>query len=94
MAKVSTQVRIDSNIKNSANELFASLGIDMSTAINIFLHQCILCDGLPFPVEKPRYSQELREAVDEAHRIARDPNVKGYSSMEELRSALLSDDAD
>ena len=48
-----TQVRIDSEIKRQANELFSSLGLDMSSAINLFLYQCVLRNGLPFPVELP-----------------------------------------
>ena len=42
MATVPTQVRIDGNVKKQANELFAQLGLDMSSAMNIFLRQCIL----------------------------------------------------
>ncbi len=34
-----TQIRIDSDIKKQANELFSSLGLDMSTAVNLFLYQ-------------------------------------------------------
>lgn len=85
-----TQVRIDADIKKQAAELFSSLGLDMSSAINLFLHQCVLRGGLPFRVEMPGYSQEMLEAMSEAKRIARDPDVKGYTSMEELKKALES----
>ena len=85
-----TQVRIDADIEKQAAELFSSLGLDMSSAINLFLHQCVLRGGLPFRVEMPGYSQEMLEAMSEAKRIARDPDVKGYSSMEELKKALES----
>ncbi len=72
-----TQIRIDSEIKKQANELFATLGLDMSTAVNLFLHQCVLRGGLPFRVEQPRYSDEALEAMAEAIRISKDPNAKG-----------------
>ena len=88
---VQTQVRIDSNVKKQANELFSSLGLDMSSAVNLFLHQCILRGGLPFSVELPNYRPETLSAMEEAKRISRDPNVKGYSSMEELKKALMED---
>ena len=39
MAKVSTNVSIDADIKKQAQELFAELGMDLSTAINIFIRQ-------------------------------------------------------
>ena len=84
MATVPTQVRIDEDVKKSAAELFAQLGMDMSGAINIFLKQCILKNGLPFAVELPKYKPEVLEAMEEAKRISRDPNVKGYTDLEEL----------
>ncbi|KAA5635004.1 type II toxin-antitoxin system RelB/DinJ family antitoxin, partial [Pseudomonas aeruginosa] len=49
-ATAPTQIRIDSTIKEQANSLFSSLGLDMSSAVNIFLRQCILRGGLPFAV--------------------------------------------
>lgn len=51
MATAQTQIRIDTNIKKEAVSLFSSLGLDMSSAVNLFLHQCILHGGLPFAVE-------------------------------------------
>lgn len=84
MATVPTQIRIDEEVKKSAVELFAQLGMDMSGAINIFLKQCILKNGLPFAVELPKYKPEVLAAMEEAKRISRDPNVKGYTDLEEL----------
>ena len=60
----------------------------MSTAINLFLHQCVLRGGLPFNVKLPRYSPCALDAIDEARRISRDPDVKGYPNMDELKNAL------
>ena len=88
MAKTPTQVRIDTDIKREATALFASLGLDMSSAVNLFLHQCVLRGGLPFAVEVPQYSDKTLSAMAEARRISRDPDVKGYSSTEELKAAL------
>ena len=88
MPTVQTQIRIDSGVKKQANELFNELGLDMSGAVNIFLRQCILRGGLPFKVEVPQYSKELLSAADEAKRISRDPDVPGYTSMEDLKKAL------
>ena len=88
MAKTPTQIRIDADIKQQATDLFNNLGLDMSSAVNLFLHQCVLRGGLPFTVEMPSYSQRTLDAMDEARRISRDPDVKGYTSMDELRKAL------
>ena len=88
MATVATQVRIDRNIKDQAAALFSGLGLDMSGAINLFLHQCVLRGGLPFAVEMPQYSRRTLAAMEEARRISRDPNVQSYDSMDELKKAL------
>lgn len=55
MTTTPTQIRIDSEIKQKANVLFKRLGLDMSGAVNMFLYQCVLRGGLPFPVEVPEY---------------------------------------
>ena len=88
MATIPTQIRIDADIKKQATDLFNDLGLDMSGAVNLFLHQCVLRGGLPFRVEMPRYSKLTLDAMDEARRISRDPDVRGYTSMDELRKAL------
>ena len=92
MATTPTQIRIDSTVKEQATILFSELGMDMSSAVNIFLRQCILRGGLPFSVELPKYNQATLDAMAEARRISGDPNVKGYNSMEELKAALEADD--
>ena len=88
MSTVPTQIRIDADTKQQASALFGQLGLDMSSAVNLFLHQCLLRGGLPFPVEIPQYKPSVLDAMAEARRISRDPNVPGYSSMEELKAAL------
>jgi DNA-damage-inducible protein J len=49
MAKT-IQVRVDDSMKNRADALFASLGLDTSTAIRMFLTAAMEMDGLPFPI--------------------------------------------
>lgn len=84
----STQVRINPTIKKEANEIFSALGIDMSSAINMFLHQCILRGGLPFSVELPNYNKETIDAMIEAKKISSDSSAKSFSSMDELMKEL------
>ena len=88
MSTTPTQIRIDADIKKQATALFNELGLDMSSAVNLFLHQCVLRGGLPFNVEMPHYSQRTLDAMEEARRISRDPDVPGYTNMDELRKAL------
>ena len=63
MATAPTQIRIDADVKKEASVLFDKLGLDMSSAVNMFLHQCIIRGGLPFAVEIPQYSQKTIAAM-------------------------------
>ncbi len=90
-ATTPTQIRIDKNVKEQANALFANLGLDMSSAVNMFLRQCILRGGLPFAVEMPQYNQETLNAMTEARKISKDSSVSGYNNMADLINALEED---
>ena len=58
------QICINADLKKQATELFEELGLDMSSAVNLFLHQCILYGGLPFAVEVPRFNKQMLEAIE------------------------------
>ena len=88
MSTVPTQIRIDRDIKEQAGILFSGLGLDMSGAVNMFLHQCVLRGGIPFSVEMPHYKQSTLAAMEEARRISRDPNAPSYDNMDDLKRAL------
>ena len=50
MSTTNINIRVDNEIKKEAQNVFLSLGLDMSTAINIFLRQAIRLKSIPFPV--------------------------------------------
>lgn len=81
-------IRMDSELKAQAEELFAELGMSLSTAVHIFVRQSLREGGLPFQVRTERPNQETIAAMLEARRIARDPNVKHYSDVEEALREL------
>ena len=83
MKNVTTSIRIDSNTKQAATELLNELGLDLSSAVNIFLKQVVLQGGLPFQVKYPQYKPEVLEAMEEAEKLSRNPNTKKYSSFSE-----------
>ncbi len=58
MSTTNINIRVDSEIKSQAQEVFSSLGLDMTTAINIFLRQSIRQHGIPFPVSAEPVSVE------------------------------------
>ena len=88
MTNVPTQIRIDEKLKKQSVALFDELGIDMSSAVNMFLKQCVMRGGIPFDITVPRYKQEVLEAMEEAKEISRNPNTKKYSSFSEALKDL------
>ncbi len=88
MAATNLNIRTDKDIKDQAEQIFSELGLNMTTAINIFLRTAIREHGLPFPLKLDVPNATTAAAIEEGRRIASDSSVKGYSSMEELRAAL------
>ena len=90
MAKNTTNIsiRMDSELKKQADELFAELGMNLSTAFNIFVRQSLREGGLPFQVKVEQPNKETIAAMLEAERIAKDPSVKGYNDLDELFADL------
>ena len=50
------QARVDTELKNEASELFESLGLDMTTAIKVFLKRCLQEGGIPFEIRNNKES--------------------------------------
>ena len=48
MAKSKLSARVDSNTKEKANEIFQKLGMNLSTAVNVYLHSVVINQGIPF----------------------------------------------
>ena len=62
-------VQVDTKDKELATNILKDLGLNMSTAINMFIKQIIKKDGLPFEVRNPKPSKELLEALEEGETI-------------------------
>ena len=90
MAKTATiNMRINPEIKSDAEAIFASLGMTLTEAINIFLHKAVMEGGLPFDVRQPRYNAETEAAMREARDImAGKVKADSYESAAELFAAL------
>ena len=87
-ATTNFSVRMNSEIKEQCEALYGELGINLTTAINVFLRQSLRAGGFPFDVRLERPNQETIAAMLEAERLARDPAVKRYSNVEDALKAL------
>ena len=92
MAKVSTSISLDVDVKAKAQELFADFGLDLSTAINIFLRQSIRENGIPFPIQRDVPNADTIAAMKEAEEMAKNPeNYKRYDSFSDALKEVLED---
>ena len=67
MPNTSMNIRMDSEVKRQAQELFAQFGLDMTTAVNMFLRQSIRQQGIPFALQlDPFYSATNQERLRKA----------------------------
>lgn len=92
MANISTNINIDSDVKTQAQELFADFGLDLSTAINLFLRQAIRENAIPFDIRKEVPNADTIAAMKESEEISRHPEqYKRYSSFAEALKEVQED---
>lgn len=96
MAKYDTtnlNVRVNSTLKEDADLLFNSLGLNMSTAVNMFLTKCVKTSSIPFRVEEAKPSRKLKKALKEADKMMKHPErYKSYDNAEEMVKDILNED--
>jgi len=86
----SMTIRMNREIKQEAQEIFAALGMDMTTAINVFLRQAIYYRGFPFDVRMETLNEETKAALEEVEQMKKDPSIgKAYTDVDEMMKELL-----
>lgn len=86
-------VRVDTTLKQESDMLFKSLGLNMSTAINMFLTKCVKTSSIPFNIAEPKPSRKLKKALKEAEKIAKHPEkYKGYHDVHQMLEDILNED--
>ena len=90
MATSSMTIRMDSEVKAQAQALFAQFGLDMTTALNMFLRQAIYERGIPFELSRAGEPYpSLEQAISDARNRE---NLYGpYDTAEEAFAAMMED---
>lgn len=88
MATTNLNIRTDKEIKETAEKIYSSLGLNMTTAINMFLRASIRERGIPFELKLDVPNDETIQAIEEGRMIAKDKSVRAYDNMDDLRKAL------
>ena len=77
--------RIDRQKKRQAEELFAELGMSISTAVNLFINEAIAYQGIPFEIRRREAKKdETLAAMAEARQLVADPKAKNNDNVDEL----------
>ena len=88
MAITNMNIRTDVEVKDAAEQLFNELGLNLTTAVNMFLRQAIRTGGIPFDIKVNTPNEITAAAIAEGKRMMQDKTAKGYHSMEDLKAAL------
>ena len=88
MSTTNLNIRTDKDIKDQAETIFNELGINMTTAINMFLRATIREYGIPFELKLDVPNDITSAAIDEGRKMINDPSAPRYTSLEALKEAL------
>ncbi len=88
------QIRIDEELKSSTKEILNDLGLDMSSAIKMFLVQVKRKKAIPFKIVTengftPEQEEEMIRESKETIRAYKAGKLKGYDSAEEMIKDIL-----
>jgi len=93
MKTANYNIRLDPAIKSQAEATFAEFGLNLSEAINVFLHMAIKQQGFPFEIREPKLKSETLLAIRETEQIldeyengTRPP--RSFSNAKEMFAAM------
>ena len=96
MADNSTTVsiRIDSDLKAQADALFSDMGLNLSSAVNVFLRRAIAEQAIPFSVSRLTADDQFCMGLYHAYVSDTDPHKNDADSIESIMAELGIADGD
>lgn len=88
MASTNLNIRTDKAVKDQAEAIFNELGLNMTTAVNMFLKTVIRQNGITLDLRLDVPNETTAAAIEEGRKLMNDPSAPRYSSMDELKTAL------
>lgn len=86
MSTTNVSIRLDTQLKREAEELFNDLGINMTTAMTMFLKQSVRVQGIPFSVKREKLNEETLAAIEDVNNNRNLSRV--FDSVKELMEDL------
>ena len=85
MAKISTNISLDPKLKEDSVALFSQFGLDLSTAVSLFLQQAVREQRIPFEIRADVPNKKTREALAEFGEMKKNKEkYKRHSSFSEI----------
>jgi DNA-damage-inducible protein J len=78
-------IRVDEDLKRKAEAIFNELGLNMSTAMNIFLRYSVRYGGIPFDLRIEMPNEETQATIDDVN------NNRNMSKTFDSVSAIMED---
>lgn len=92
MATKNVTIRMDEKLKEDSEKLFDELGINMTTAIIMFVKQSVREQRIPFQLTLKTPNMETVAAIVESEKIMKDESVKRFTKMADLMKDLEDDE--
>lgn len=94
MAKTDTlNIRIEPELKKEVETTLNDLGMNIADAVTIFLKQVVMTESIPFIIRKPKFSDDMLEALAEAEEISKNPDkYKSYNNLSEILEDIDNDE--
>ena len=90
MEATNINIRMEKNLKNQAESLFSELGMNMTTAFNIFVRQSVREGKIPFEISLNTPNAETMEAIKEVREMKKNPSLgKSYTNVDIMMKELL-----
>ena len=100
MKTANYNIRLDPAVKTKAEQTFSEFGLNLSEAINVFLHMSIKRNGFPFEIREPKLNTNTLLAIQETEQIIKDYNngsriPRPFTNAREMFTAMdLEDEAE
>lgn len=90
MASTLVQIRVDEDLKNEASDIFERLGLDLPTAIRVFLKKSVEESGIPFSLKVDKEKKSLKNAeklLKKANKEAKKNKIQDMS-LDEINNEI------
>ena len=91
MATMNINVRVDASLKKDAEKLFNELGLNMSSAITMFLKSAVSYEGIPFEIKRIRPNSETKAALNEYLDMKDKTKYRRYESFDDVIGDVLNE---